>query len=88
MDVCLLLVPEQRVEEGVDEVGVRHLVGALEQRVEELHDLLALPVCHLADLLSAQAESGAAQAATRNITYYIDKCSGVLKSILWRARSN
>ena len=65
--VGLLLVPEERVEEGVDEVGVRHLVGALEQRVEELHDLLAPPVRHFADLLPAQTESGPAQTATRNV---------------------
>ena len=65
MDVGLLLVPEQRVEEGVDEVGVRNLVGALEQRTQELHDLLRAPVRYLADLLPPQTESGAAQAARK-----------------------
>ena len=66
VDVGLLLVPEQRVEEGVDEVGVRHLLGALEQRVQELHDLLAPPRRNLADLLPPQAEAGAAQAANQS----------------------
>lgn len=53
MNVCLLLVPEQRVKKRVDNVRVGHLNRTREQRVEELGDVALATVGDLADLLAA-----------------------------------
>jgi len=73
--VRLLLIAEQRVEEGVDQVAVRHGVRAAgEERVEEEGDVVLAPLRHLLDLLPAQAvqHAGLAQAAKEGKCSWMD----------------
>lgn len=57
MDVLLLLVAQQRMEERVHDIGVRDLVGRIEQRDEEVPDLGQSTLGHGFDIRPADVDA-------------------------------
>lgn len=57
MHIRLLLVPKQRMEECVDHIGVRNLIGGQKNRLQEHANLGQSPLGHCFDIGTANMDS-------------------------------
>ena len=67
MNVCLLLVPEERVEEGVHQIAVSQGVGAVKEHFQEVRNVVLPPLRNLPNFLSSrQIKARFSQAEKKN----------------------